>query len=45
MFQLLVVQPFYAEEKLIEETNYIRLSSELTSEQIDQQDEFQNVEF
>lgn len=44
MFQLLVVQPFYTEEKLVEETNYTRLSAELTSEQNEQHDEFQNVD-
>ncbi|XP_050057427.1 uncharacterized protein LOC126550273 [Aphis gossypii] len=45
VYQLLVVQSFYKEEKLIEETNYSRLRSDLTS-QIEQQDEeeFQNID-
>ncbi|KAL5244168.1 hypothetical protein ACI65C_011578 [Semiaphis heraclei] len=45
VFQILVVQSFYKEEKLIEETNYSRLRSDLTS-QIEQHDEeeFQNVD-
>ncbi|XP_015372182.1 PREDICTED: uncharacterized protein LOC107167576 [Diuraphis noxia] len=46
VYQILVVQSFYKEEKLIEETNYSRLRSDLTS-QIEQHDEeeFQNVDF
>jgi len=45
IYQLLVVQSFYKEEKLTEETNYSRLRSDLTS-QIEEQDEeeFQNVD-
>ncbi|XP_022176701.1 uncharacterized protein LOC111038073 [Myzus persicae] len=45
VYQLLVVQSFYKEEKLIEETNYSRLRSDLTS-QIEQHDEeeFQNID-
>ncbi|XP_026806619.1 uncharacterized protein LOC113549491 [Rhopalosiphum maidis] len=45
VYQLLVVQSFYKEEKLIEETNYSRLRSDLTS-QIEEQneEEFQNVD-
>lgn len=45
VFQLLVVQSFYAEEKLIEETNYSKLHSELVLQNNQQEeDEFQNVE-
>ncbi|XP_001950090.1 uncharacterized protein LOC100161015 [Acyrthosiphon pisum] len=45
VYQILVVQSFYTEEKLVEETNYSRLRSDLTS-QIEQHDEeeFQNVD-
>ncbi|XP_025197167.1 uncharacterized protein LOC112595963 [Melanaphis sacchari] len=44
-YQLLVVQSFYKEEKLVEETNYSRLRSDLTT-QIEHQDEeeFQNID-
>lgn len=43
-FQLLVVQSFYAEEKLVEESNYQRLRSELSSQIQQPDDEFENVE-
>lgn len=43
VFEILIVQSFYVEEKLSEETNYQRLCSELSS-QIQQNDEFENVE-
>lgn len=45
VYQLLVVQSFYAEEKLVEETNYTKLRSELTSQmQHHSDDEFQTIE-
>ncbi|XP_025418798.1 uncharacterized protein LOC112689347 [Sipha flava] len=45
VFQLLIVHSFYYEEKLVEENNYSKLRSELTSQlQEENLDEFQNVE-
>jgi len=46
VFQLLVIQSFYIEEKLVEETNYTKLRSELSSQILQQQpdDDFQNIE-
>lgn len=46
IYQLIVIKSFYSEEKLVEETNYSRLRSELSSHLQEQQmdEEFQNVE-
>lgn len=41
----MIVHSFYYEEKLVEENNYSKLSSQLTSQlQEENSDEFQNVE-
>ncbi|XP_050432257.1 uncharacterized protein LOC126840507 [Adelges cooleyi] len=38
VYQLLVVQSFYKEEKLVEETSYARLRSEMITQQVDRED-------
>lgn len=43
-FQLLVIHSFYVEEKLVEETNYSTLCSELSQMQQPMDDELQNEE-
>lgn len=43
-FQQLVIHSFYVEEKLVEETNYSTLCSELSQMQQPLDDELQNEE-
>ncbi|KAL4122256.1 hypothetical protein QTP88_014623 [Uroleucon formosanum] len=44
VYQILVVQSFYKEEKLVEVNNYNRLRSDLTSQIENDEGEFQNVD-